>query len=114
MDNLKQYQRELREKYKKQENNAKIHPIPKVIKPKRKLVQEIIVIDSNTRNKDDYRLPNMPRLRSRQEYNFTNNPMMVRRSERLRRRRSLFGTEESSRRMRNHRLTITEVLSSHK
>ena len=58
MDNLKQYQRELREKYRKQESNAKIHPIPKVIKPKRKLVQEIIVIDSNTRNKDDYALPN--------------------------------------------------------
>lgn len=63
---------------------------------------------------NDYRLPNMTRLTSRREYNFTNNPMMVRRSERLRRRRSLFGTEESSRRMRNHRLTITEVLSSHK
>jgi len=58
MDNLKQYQRELREKYKKQENNTKIQPVPRVIKPKRKLVQEIIVIDSNTRNKDNYRLPN--------------------------------------------------------
>lgn len=58
MDNLKQYQRELREKYKKQENNTKTQPVPRVIKPKRKLVQEILVIDSNTRNKDNYRLPN--------------------------------------------------------
>ena len=46
----------MREKYKKQENNAKIHPVPRVIKPKRKLVQEIIVIDSNTRNRNS--LPN--------------------------------------------------------
>ena len=64
------------------------------------------------RPEDDYRLPNMPRLSS---YNFTNNPMMIRRSERLRRNRSLFGRDRDlTRRMRNHRLNITEVLSSHK
>ena len=52
MNNLKQYQKELNEKYKKNENNNKSHPIPYVIKHKRKLVQDIIIIDSNARNKD--------------------------------------------------------------
>jgi len=58
MNNLKQYQKELNEKYKKNENNNKSHPIPYVIKHKRKLVQDIIIIDSNARNKDLYVLPN--------------------------------------------------------
>tara|TARA_B110000261_G_scaffold157814_1_gene193362 strand:+ start:3917 stop:4510 length:594 start_codon:yes stop_codon:yes gene_type:complete len=58
MNNFKQYQNELKEKYKKSELNKKSDIIPPIIKPKRKLVQDIIVIDSNTRNKDDYLLPN--------------------------------------------------------
>jgi hypothetical protein len=58
MNNLKQYQKELNEKYKKNENNNKSHFIPNIIKHKRKLVQDIIIIDSNARNKDQYILPN--------------------------------------------------------
>jgi hypothetical protein len=58
MNNLKQYQKELNEKHKKNENNNKSNPIPNVIKHKRKLVQDIIIIDSNARNKDQYALPN--------------------------------------------------------
>lgn len=57
MNNFKQYQRELFEKYKKQENKSQSIP-PIIKKPKRKLVQDIIVIDSNTRDKNDYLLPN--------------------------------------------------------
>ena len=66
------------------------------------------------RPEDDYRLPNMPRLTSRHEYNFTNNPMAVRRSERLRRSRSLFGSSIETRRRRNQRLNMTSALTSHK
>ena len=58
MNNFKQYQKELKEKYKNAELNKKADIIPPIIKPKRKLVQDVIVIDSNTRNKDDYLLPN--------------------------------------------------------
>lgn len=58
MNNLKQYQKELNEKYKKNENSNKSHHIPNIIKHKRKLVQDIIIIDSNARNKDQYALPN--------------------------------------------------------
>jgi hypothetical protein len=58
MNNFKQYQKELKEKYKNAELNKKTDIIPPIIKPKRKLVQDVIVIDSNTRNKDDYLLPN--------------------------------------------------------
>lgn len=58
MNNLKQYQKELNEKYKKNENNNKSNPVPNIIKHKRKLIQDIIIIDSNARNKDKYALPN--------------------------------------------------------
>tara|TARA_Y100000385_G_C13095364_1_gene640938 strand:+ start:1784 stop:2377 length:594 start_codon:yes stop_codon:yes gene_type:complete len=58
MNNLKQYEKEMREKYKKAENINKTFNIPNVIKPKKKLVQDIIIIDSNTRNKDVNLLPN--------------------------------------------------------
>jgi hypothetical protein len=57
MNNFKQYQKELLEKYKRTENKAQSIP-PVIKKPKRRLVQDIIVIDSNTRNKDDYISPN--------------------------------------------------------
>jgi hypothetical protein len=57
MNNFKQYQKELLEKNIKAENKSQ--SIPPIIKnPKHKVVQDIIVIDSNTRNKDDYLLPN--------------------------------------------------------
>lgn len=58
MNNFKQYQKELKEKYNNAELNKKADIIPPIIKPKRKLVQDVIVIDSNTRNKDDYLSPN--------------------------------------------------------
>lgn len=63
---------------------------------------------------NDYTLPDMPSISPIQDYSFSNNPAValdlgLRRSERLRHRRSLFSSPSVRRRLSNHRFRIREM-----